>query len=174
MTLASALLWPASSFNPGHQTHSEAGPGAEALHCGGSLHPGWPDCPNTSPPALSMVPSYKPHIELGPMALMGFPPMTCGEQGGWMAALYRRTEGSPPGPGEGESFRATLEYLLECIPQVLICVLPERVQILPHGAREENWVLWIDGYRKRRPWPVKIMTRGKMHERVKTSFIERR
>ncbi len=91
-----------------------------------------------------------------------------------MAALYRRTEGSPPGPGEGESFRATLEYLLECIPQVLICVLPERVQILPHGAREENWVLWIDGYRKRRLWPVKIMTRGKMHERVKTSFIERR
>lgn len=97
MTLASALLWPASSFNPGHQTHSEAGPGAEALHCGGSLHPGRPDCPNTSPPALSMAPSYKPHIELGPMALMGFPPMTCGEQGGWMAALYRGTEGSPPG-----------------------------------------------------------------------------
>lgn len=101
MTLASALLWPASSFNPGHQTHSEAGPGAEALHCGGSLHPDWPDCPNTSPPALSMVPSYKPHIELGPMALMGFPPMTCGEQGEWMAALYRGTEGSPPGPARG-------------------------------------------------------------------------
>lgn len=97
MTLASALLWPASSFNPGHQTHSEAGPGAEALHCGGSLHPGWPDCPNTSPPALSMAPSYKPHIELGPMALMGFPPMTCGEQEGWMAALYGGTEGSPLG-----------------------------------------------------------------------------
>lgn len=64
---------------------------------GGSLHPGWPDCPNTSPPALSMVPRYKPHIELGPMALMGFSPMTCGEQGIWMAALYRGTEGSPLG-----------------------------------------------------------------------------
>lgn len=97
MTLASALLWPASNFNPGHQTHSEAGPGAEALHGGGNLHHGCPDCPNTSPLALSMVPRYKPHIELGPMALMGFPPMTCGEQGGWMAALYRGTEGSPLG-----------------------------------------------------------------------------
>lgn len=91
-----------------------------------------------------------------------------------MAALYRGDRGIPPWAGEGESFRATLEYLLECIPQVLICVLSERVQILPHGAREENWVLWIDGYRKRRPWPVKIMTRGKMYERVKTSFRERR
>lgn len=80
----------------------------------------------------------------------------------------------PPCVGEGESFRATLEYLLECIPQVLICVLSERVQILPHGAREENWVLWINGYKKRRPWPVKIMTRGTMYERVKTGFIEHR
>lgn len=80
----------------------------------------------------------------------------------------------PPWAGEGESFRATLEYLLECIPQVLICVLPERVQILPYGAREEDRFLWIDGYRKRRPWPVKIMTRGKTSERVKTSFAERR
>lgn len=79
--------------------------------------------------------------------------------------------GIPPGPVRGESFRATLEYLLECIPQVLICVLPERVQILPHGAREENRVLWIDGYRKRRPWPVKIMTRGRMYKRVKTGLI---
>lgn len=101
MTLARALLWPASSFNPGHQTHSEAGPGAEALHCGGSLHPGCPDCPNTSPPALSMVPRYKPHIELGPMALMGFPPMTCGEQGGWMAALYRGQRDPPLGQRGG-------------------------------------------------------------------------
>lgn len=88
-----------------------------------------------------------------------------------MAALYRGTEGSPLGRAMGESFRATLEYLLECIPQLLICVLPERVQILPYGVREEDRFLWIDGYRRRRPWPVKIMTRGKTSERVKTSFF---
>lgn len=87
-------------------------------------------------------------------------------------SIVQGDRGIPPWAGKGESFRATLEYLLECIPQVLICVLLERVQILPHGARKENWVLWIDGYGKRRPWPVKIMTRGKMYERVKTGFIE--
>lgn len=88
-----------------------------------------------------------------------------------MAALYRGTEGSPLGRAMGESFRATLEYLLECIPQLLICVLPERVQILPYGVREEDRFLWIDGYRRRRPWPLKIMTRGKTSERVKTPFF---
>lgn len=88
-----------------------------------------------------------------------------------MAALYRGTEGSPLGRAMGESFRATLEYLLECIPQLLICALPERVQILPYGVREEDRFLWIDGYRRRRPWPVKIMTRGKTSERVKTTFF---
>lgn len=87
-----------------------------------------------------------------------------------MAALYGGTEGSPLGRAMGESFRATLEYLLECIPQLLICALPERVQILPYGVREEDRFLWIDGYRRRRPWPVKIMTRGKTSERVKTSL----
>lgn len=89
-------------------------------------------------------------------------------------SIVRGDRGIPPWAGEGESFRATLEYLLECIPQVLVCVLAERVQILPHGAREETRIPRRDGYRKRRPWPVQIMTREKTYERVKTGFMERR
>ena len=94
-----------------------------------------------------MVPSYKPHIELGPMAPNGISPHDLWRAG---EAEWQHCAGGqrdpPLGRGEGESFRDTLEYLLECIPQVLICVLAERVQIHPHGARKENRVLgmgWI-------------------------------
>lgn len=63
-----------------------------------------------------------------------------------MAALWRGTEGSPHGPLRGKHSEPTLEYLSQCIPQVLVCVLAERVQILPHGAREEDRVLHGDGW----------------------------
>lgn len=91
----------------------------------------------------------------------GISPRDLWRAGRLNGSIVHRDRGIPPWASEGESFRATLEYLLEHIPQVLICVLRERVQILPHSAHEENWILWIDGYRKRRPWPVKIMIRGR-------------
>lgn len=86
-----------------------------------------------------------------------------------MAALWRGTEGSPHGPLRGKHSEPTLEYLSQCIPQVLVCVLTERVQVKRTGS-----CMGMDGYRKRRPWPVRIMTRGRRLKRVKTGCIERR
>lgn len=151
MTLANALLWPASNFNPGHQTHSEAGPGAEAPHCGGSLHHGCPDCPNTSRPTLSIVPRYKPHIELGPMALMGFPPHDLWRAGRLNGSIVQGDRGIPLGLARENHSEPRWSTSWSAFHRSSSVCCLKGVQILPHGAREENRVLWIDGYRKRRP-----------------------
>lgn len=104
-----------------------------------------------------MAPSYKPHIELGPTALMGFSPpcLVASGQPEWahcagvVVVVVWGGLGILPRSRDGEALGAALEYLLECIPQLLVCVLRERVQILPHGAREENRVLGTEGGTKR-------------------------
>lgn len=34
-----------------------------------------------------------------------------------------------------------IQYLLQGVPQVLVCVLAEGVQVLPHGPSEEHGIL---------------------------------
>ena len=162
MTLVSALLWPASSFNPGHQTHSNAGPGAGALHCGENLHPRLARLPkHISALHFQWFPVTSRTLSWAPWPLMGFPPMTCGEQGRLNGSIVQGDRGIPPwagARGNHSETRWSTSWSAFHRSSSVCWLKGSRFTLTVPVKRTGSWG-W-DGYRKRRPWPVKIMTMG--------------